>query len=156
MGPAGVAPPPRRCRQTALSGSGWPVCRGPADPRRQPGTTRLDPGRAVRGQPGDPRSGGHLQSPIGCPVRPSPARLDNTLARSYKAHLGVTDRRCRHVTLSQACPRISEKDALMALLTWIIVAFSCSAVTSLCLGQLIKLSGADPWTTPIDKGSETE
>ena len=42
----------------------------------------------------------------------------------------------------------------MALLTWVIVAFTCSTVTSLCLGRLIKLSGADPSTTPIDKGSE--
>ena len=31
----------------------------------------------------------HPRSPIGCPVRPSPARLDNTLARSHKHNAGA-------------------------------------------------------------------
>ena len=59
----------------------------PADPRRQRGTARLDRVRAVRAQPGDPRSGGHPRS-LGCPVRSSVARLDNTLARSARHMAG--------------------------------------------------------------------
>ena len=41
---------------------------------------------------------GSPPSPIGCPVRSSLARLDNTLARSHKAHRRVTACRCGYVT----------------------------------------------------------